>query len=349
MLRTKVASAMLAGSLLFSAGALAASAALTQNAPALMGEVPGAEKIQVNITDGQIDTITGVIYRQVKSLRNMAQLRMTLMIPRNAAKKPAIVYLPGGGFTSADWDKFTEMRYALTRAGFVVAAAEYRPVPVKFPGLVEDARAAVRYIKAHADELGVDPTRVGVLGDSAGGYLAEMLAMIKGESGWDKGENLNVSGDVAAAVSLYGLSDLTSIGEGLSENAQRVHESPAVTEALLVNGVAFRDYPGASIFSDKEKALAASPIGHVDGNESPILLMHGSADALVSPWQSAHLFEALKKKNANVEYVLVEGAGHGDLTWYQASIIERVVTYFKKTLGAPTPAKAEKPNANGNL
>ena len=67
------------------------------------------------------------------------------------------------------------MRHALARAGFVVAAAEYRTVPVKFPALVEDGKAAVRYLRAHADEYGIDPERIGVIGDSAGGYLVQML------------------------------------------------------------------------------------------------------------------------------------------------------------------------------
>ena len=70
-------------------------------------------------------------------------------------------------------------------------------------------------------------------------------------------------------VSFYGISDLMTIGEGLGEADAKVHASPAVTEALLVHGAAFRDFPGMSILSDKEKAMAASPLGHVDGKELP--------------------------------------------------------------------------------
>lgn len=64
---------------------------------------------------------------------------VSVMIPRDDKLKPAVIYFPGGGFTSADYEKFTEMRYALAKAGFVVAAAEYRVVPNKFPALLEDA------------------------------------------------------------------------------------------------------------------------------------------------------------------------------------------------------------------
>lgn len=65
------------------------------------------------------------------------------------------------------------MRMALAKAGFVVAAAEYRTVPDKFPALVIDGKAAVRFLRAHATQFGIDPTRIGVLGDSAGGYLSQ--------------------------------------------------------------------------------------------------------------------------------------------------------------------------------
>ncbi len=70
-------------------------------------------------------------------------------------------------------------------------------------------------------------------------------------------------------MSIYGISDLRNIGEGHPENIRKVHDSAAVTEALLVNGPAFRDFAGASVLETPEKALDASPIGHVDGTEPP--------------------------------------------------------------------------------
>lgn len=319
----------------------AAGTAFATEASDLMGYVPGAQTIKVECTDGRIDTISGIIYSQVKAQRGIRQLRMTVMQPRTKAKKPAIVYFPGGGFTSADHEKFTEMRYALARAGFVVAAAEYRTVPVKFPGLVEDGKAAVRYLRAHAEEYGIDPDHIGILGDSAGGYLVQMLAATNGEKNFDKGDFLNVSSDVQAVVSFYGISDLTSIGEGFGDDQAKVHASPAVTEALLVNGPAFGKFAGASIFADREKALKASPLDHIDGNEPPYLIMHGSGDRLVSPMQSAHLYEALKSAKVDAEYVLVEGAGHGDLPWFQKPVIDRVVTFFEKKLGKASTEAAE--------
>lgn len=304
----------------------------------------GAQTIRVEVTAGQVDTVGGVIYAQVKSMRAVRQLRMTVLVPRNRDLKPAIIYFPGGGFTSADYEKYSEMRTALAHAGFVVAAAEYRVVPDKFPALVQDGKAAIRYLREHATEYGIDPTRIGVIGDSAGGYVAQMLGTTNGERAFDKGDFTDKSSDVQAVVSLYGISDLRSIGEGFPEAVQKVHQSPAVTEALLVNGPAFGKFPGASIGSNPEKALAASPMGHVQGKKPPFLIMHGTADVLVSPIQSRHLYDALRAGGNDAELILVDGAGHGDIHWYQTPVIDRVVTWFKKTLGAPIKGAA-KPDA----
>lgn len=310
---------------------------------------PGAELLQPKIENGQIDSMSGIVYSQIKGLRSNRGMRMSVMIPRDDKLKPAVIYFPGGGFTSADYEKFTEMRYALAKAGFVVAAAEYRVVPNKFPALLEDAKSAVRFLRAHAAEYGINPDKIGVLGDSAGGYLVQMTGATNGEKSWDKGDNLEQSSDVQAVASLYGISDLRNIGEGYSDDIRKVHESPAVTEALLVNGPAFNAFPGAPINADPKKALEASPIEHVNGNEPPFLLMHGSLDPLVSPVQSVQMYNALKEKGSDVRYVVLDGAKHGDIAWYQPNVIQTVVNFFKDKLGSPIAGEKKPVSAGGNL
>ena len=312
---------------------LAAASLLVTTATAqdLMGQSPEAQVVDVPVVQGRIDAISGVVYSQVfERGRSVRGLKMTLFVPRTKEKKPAVLYFPGGGFTSADHEKFLEMRYALACAGYVVAACEYRAVPNKFPALLEDAKAAVRWMRAHASEFGVDADRIGLLGDSAGGYVVQMAGAPNGEKNWDVGDFKEVSSDVQAVVSIYGISDLTTIGEGIGN--ENVHASAAVTEALLLNGPAFKDFAGASVNADPQKAKAASPIGHVDGTEPPFLLMHGSGDKVVSPLQSKKMFEALQNKKVEAEYVLVRGAEHGDLPWYQPGVISRVVNFFDRHL-----------------
>lgn len=295
-------------------------------------EQSGKKKMKVEITEGQIDVISNIIYSQA-TLRNANRpLKMTLLVPRTQKAKPAIVYYPGGGFTSANHEKFIEMRMALAKAGFVVAAAEYRTVPDRYPALINDAKAAVRYLRAHARQFGIDPQRIGVIGDSAGGYVAQMMGTTNGEKQFDTGDFTEVSSDVQAAVTIYGISNLMNIGEGYPEAIQEVHKSPAVTEALLIHGPAFADFAGESILSDPQKALEASPIGHIKQGIPPFLIMHGSADKLVSPIQSEQLYHALTEKGNQADYIEVERAGHGDLYWFQPAIIDKVVRWFKEHL-----------------
>lgn len=312
--------------------ALAAISGLMASGACAQAPLAQTQTMKVEVSEHQIDEIGGVIYSQIQSRRSNRAMRMTLLVPRTAEKKPAIVYFPGGGFTTTDYEKFIEMRFALAKAGFVVAAAEYRVVPNKFPAILEDGKSAVRFLRAHADAYDIDASKIGVLGDSAGGYLSQMVAVTGNEKQFDKGDNLHVDSTVQAAATLYGISDLRNIGAGFDEAIQKVHQSPAVTEALLVNGVAFNDNPGASILSDSNKALAASPLGHIKKNLPPFLIMHGTEDKLVSPIQSEQLYEALKQSGNRVTYVKVEGAAHGDTVWFQKPIIDKVVTWFKDNL-----------------
>ena len=221
---------------------------------------------------------------------------------------------------------------ALAEAGFVVASVEYRTVPDMFPALLVDGKSAVRYLRAHARQFGIDPQRIGVIGDSAGGYLAQMVGVTGGDKEYDQGDYLDQSSDVQAAATTYGISNLMNIGEGYSKEIQDIHASKAVTEALLVHGTAFASYPGASILSDTAKAMKASPMGHIRKGLPPFLIMHGTADALVSPVQSRQLYDALKKADNDVSYVEVEDAGHGDMYWFQQPVIDRVVRWFKEKL-----------------
>lgn len=324
---------------------------MTANAAesSLPGYTDGAQVISVKLVNDKLNQTSGIIYSQVKQPLSYRQLQMSIIYPQTAQLKPAIIYFPGGGFISAEHDKYTQMRVKLAEAGFVVAAAEYRTVPDAFPAQAHDGKAAVRYLRAHAKDFGIDPTRIGVLGDSAGGYVSQLVAATNDETQFDVGEYLDQSSNVQAAVTIYGISNLANIGEGFPTDIQAVHASPAVTEAIIVNGPAFGTNKGASVQDTPEKTRNASPIGHINGNEPPFLIMHGSADTLVSPQQSAQLYQALKAQGEDAEYVLVKGAQHGDITWYQPEIINKVVAFFKAKLGGPVAEQQASKPLGSNL
>lgn len=327
-----------------------AMAKSTYQAPTSLIQSEGAQTMHVEVKRAQIDQLNEVTYSQVFSTRQVRNLQMSILVPRTQALKPAIVYFPGGGFKSADFTKYIELRYALANAGFVVAAAQYRTVPDVFPAPLEDAKSAVRYLRAHAKELGIDPKRIGVVGDSAGGWLVDLVGTTNGQKQYDKGQNLDQSSDVQAVVSLYGITNVLNIGEGFPADIQKVHASPAVTEALYVNGVAFNTFAGAPITADPKKALQASAMGHLDGPKPPFLLMHGAKDTLVSPIQSKQLYEALKARGQRVQYVIVDNGEHGNIVWFQQPVTDFIVQWFQKTLGAPIQeTKRSAQPANDNL
>lgn len=167
---------------------------------------------------------------------------------------------------------------------------------IQLIGCIKRIGGGFGILHAHAKELGIDTSRICVLGDSAGGYVSQMAGTTNGEKEFEQGDFLDQSSDVQAAVTIYGISNLMNIGEGYPKEIQDVHASPAVTEALLLYGPAFADFAGNSLLSNPEKTLAASPMGHVKENMPPFLIMHGSEDKLVSPAQSEQLYKALSEK-----------------------------------------------------
>lgn len=297
----------------------------------LPGFCEGAQLLKVEPFRTTIDSITQVVYSQIRTSRGVHQLQMNLLIPRNSRPKPAILFFPGGGFTHSVNDRYIQMRMALAEAGFVVASAEYRVVPDKYPALVIDGKTAVRFLRESASDFEVDPNRIAVLGDSAGGYLAQMVAFANG-SQFEQGQYLTQSSAVQAGATIYGISNLLNIGGGFGAAIDDVHRSPAATEALLLHGPAFFNFPGASIFNTPRAALDASPMGNLEGTKPPMLILHGSDDKLVSPYQSLQLYQALRERNQAADYYLLEGAGHGDEVWYQSEIIQLVCDWFKTHL-----------------
>lgn len=297
---------------------------------------PTKEVVQVEVTSKtQIRAISGLVYSQPISRQGSKMLKMNLIYPDNRDTKilhPAIIYFPGGGFKTSNLDGLIMVRVALAKAGFVVASAEYRGIPEPYPALIEDAKAAIRYLRAHAAEFDIDPNRIGVIGDSAGGYVAQMIAVTGDKPEMDKGNNSDQSSTVQAVATLYGISNLTNIGEGYSEDMQLIHKSPLAPESLILNGISHRSQVEGNIMDSYDRAIEASPVGHIRKGLPPFLVMHGSKDNIVSPHQSEQLYNELKAVDNDVTYIIIEGGGHGDAPWHQEEVINRIVGWFKEHL-----------------
>ncbi|AET61244.1 esterase/lipase [Paenibacillus terrae HPL-003] len=200
-----------------------------------------------------------------------------------------------------------------------------------FPAPIYDVKGSIRYLRAHAKEYGIDPEKIAVAGNSAGGHLATELAVtgdIKELEG-DVGGNLEYSSKVMAAVDFYGPTDMFTMGPEMDptlqspEEAAETHDSPRAAEAKLLGfdkegqGVAvlrdIRDQKqtGSPYWEKVKLAELASPINYVSSDDPPMFIAHGGRDSLVSIQQSWRLRDALN--HAGVENIFMSNskAPHG--------------------------------------
>jgi acetyl esterase/lipase len=225
------------------------------------------------------------------------QQQLDLYVPTEHKNEPLIVYVHGGGWEHGDkmGDSLNPNNLQLLWDGYAMASINYRLAPAAvWPAQIQDCKAAIRWLRAHAGDYGYNPDRIGVIGESAGGHLVAMLGVTSGDKAFDVGENLNVSSDVACVVDLFGVGDFT-----LAAN----ETSPA-----LVNGA--KALFGGPAQDRPELARSASPIKYVHASEPPMLVVHGTADRLVPYLQAEVLVEAMEKAGAPFYFHTVVGGGH---------------------------------------
>jgi acetyl esterase/lipase len=219
----------------------------------------------------------------------------------SGARRPLVLYIHGGGWNSGHTRhsgalaNFPEALAMLASEGFVVASLEYRLTnEAAFPAQLQDARAAVRFLKANAAKYGIDPSRTGVWGGSAGGHLAALTALTCGESRFDPAPAPAGSECVQAAVVWYGPFDFATqlAREAVGNNAMN---------ALL------RCEPAEC---PKELVADASPASHIDARDPPFLLIHGETDPVVPVSQSRDAEKAFKAAGVPVESIYIPGAAH---------------------------------------
>ncbi len=204
------------------------------------------------------------------------------------------------------------------RHGFVAASAGYRlSGAAQFPAQIEDCKCAVRFLRANAAEFGIDPARIGAMGSSSGGHLAALLALTAGRDvyaargGWE-----NFTDHVAAVCDLCGVSDF------LRMPPKQFPDELSSTARLF----------GGTLEELRDKYAEASPVNHAHEGAPPFLLVHGDADELVPPEQSAILFEALKNAGADATLHLVKGAGHGSQNVVNAEVRALILAFFERHL-----------------
>jgi acetyl esterase/lipase len=225
-----------------------------------------------------------------------ADLKLDLAMPK-AAKglSPAVVFLHGGGWRAGKRQEMNHFVEGMARLGYVGVASDYRLVPgARFPAQVEDSKAAIRWLRAHAAEYGVRADRIGVVGFSAGGHLAAMLGVTGDRAGVDgTGGNTEPSSRVQAVVSFFGPTDFST------------RDWPADFQRGVIV-----PFLGGSLADRPDAYREASPINHASAQAPPFLLFHGTDDKLVPIDQSRRLADRLIRLGAPARVVAFEGEGH---------------------------------------
>lgn len=208
---------------------------------------------------------------------------------------PAVVCIHGGGFRAGKRDGWDGMCRQLAGRGYVAVTITYRLAPkYQFPAAVEDCKAAVRWMRANAEKYQVDPARIAVLGDSAGGHLTQFLAVTNNVHDFDGDQNTGPSSAVQCAVSFYGPCDFTK-SYGKSVDA---------AEVLPL-------FLGGNLQQEHRRHILASPLYWVTPAAPPILLLQGTNDKYVNYEQATLMRDRLKAAECDVELLTLEGAGHG--------------------------------------
>jgi acetyl esterase/lipase len=256
---------------------------------------------------------SGVAYAQADP-----QQVMDIVRPRDSARThPAVLCIHGGGFRAGSRKGFLTQAVHLAHHGYVAATADYRLAPAaKFPAAVNDVKAAVRYLRANAARLGIDPERIGVMGGSAGGHLALFLGVTGGVAQFEgDGPNRDQSSRVACVVSYYGPSDFTK-SYGRSVDA---------AEVLPL-------FLGGDVNEARAMHIKASPLYWVTPDAAPTLAIQGTKDRFVNYEQSVWIIERLLQAGVPAELETIEGSDHGFKGADAMRAEQRMIGFFDRFL-----------------
>ena len=279
------------------------------------------EKIKIKVEAPQYSVVTGITFAQVDAWfdHTRRDLKMDIIYPEDKTKRyPCVVWICGGAWIRLDRSAHLAYLTELARSGFVVASVEYRTTNEgPFPIQLTDVKAGIRYLKALSERYNIDPDRVGVMGESAGGYLAAMAALAE-EPSFDVGAFTEYSSKVQAACPWYPPSDVTSFPH------PSVEEAAASMESLLL---------GKNVVRYQEEALKICPVSFVTKDAPPFLIIHGDNDHTVPFSQGEILHDKLESAGADVKLLVLEGADHADMPFFQEELWQRIIAFFKDKLG----------------
>lgn len=223
---------------------------------------------------------------------------------------PVVINIHGGGFKFGDKGMLSEATgKALLNAGYAVASIDYRlSGEAIFPAAVQDAKAVVRFLRANAAEYNLNPDKIAVFGQSAGGNIASMVGVTGNISDYDDASlgNEGVSSAVQAVINHYGPTDFLQMddqakAQGCSASDQKHNDASSFESA----------YIGAEIQTVPDQVGKSNPITYISTDTPPFLIQKGDQDCTVAVESTKMLADALSAAKLDVTYTSLAGAGHG--------------------------------------
>ena len=265
--------------------------------------------------------VSDITYAQVDSWYDHCRrdLKLDLIYPEDMSDKryPCIVWICGGAWMRMDKSAHLSYLSKLAHHGFVVCSVQYRTSNEgSYPIQIEDVKAAIRYLKAHADRYRIDKKHFGAMGESAGGFLTCMAALDHDKT-HDVGDYLEESSSIQAACPWYPPTNLSTF------KYKDAEESAASMESLLL---------GYNIMRNIKDAYNSSPVSKVTKDAPPFLIIHGINDQTVSFEQSEELYDKLIENGCDADLIALEGADHADLQFFQDELWERIINFFETKL-----------------
>lgn len=268
--------------------------------------------------------VPGVVYVQHES----GPLHLHLLLPSGGeqpdALRPLIVYVQGSAWHRQSIFEHLPHLIRVCQQGYAVAMTEYRPSEVApFPAQIEDAKTAVRFMRMHAWEYGVDAERIALWGDSSGGHTA-VMAGVTADGTLDPGLYGEYSCAVRCIVDWYGPTDISQMN--LVPSVQD-HTGPDSPEGWLIGRKPVLEHP--------DLAAMTVPMHYLkpDIPTPPMLIMHGSRDQLVHFDQSCLLYRRLRELGRDVEMIRLEGAYHGFGGFNSPEALDLVIDFLDRKLG----------------
>jgi acetyl esterase/lipase len=244
---------------------------------------------------------------------------LDLYLPDQArAPMPVVLWIHGGAWECGDKHPCPVREFV--ERGYVIASVGYRlSDEAAFPAQLHDCKSAVRWLRAHAAEYGITPSRIGVWGASAGGHLAALMGVTGRTKDFDVGDHTDQSSEVQCVVNWFGPVDFLDWGAPYSPSLDS-KESPVYR--LL----------GGPISQNREKARSAGPLHHVHRRSAPFLTVHGDRDDIVPLVQSQRLHKALQDVGVESTLQVIPGAGHSTAEFILPERLDEIADFLARHL-----------------